>query len=539
MTMPSEQAELRTFNLDAILASSAQAKFSAFRESGLIFRYARFAYKVEELETEIELKVVYDFEIAPLFKFAPSFSLRLPASKALRDKLADRQKLEALLFQIGCMESLSYWKCFCPKYYIMDITSLKAEAKAVWLDWFYNGLGEMLYRNQINCHKAELLTFLGKENKLTATISSFTGETVQALNELMAKTSFKEKIDVSWQIVDSLSKASILPIESRKEQQAVLIPVGGGKDSVVSLELLRKAPYKRYGFAINPSQACLDSLKLADVKKADCFFIKRNLDRRIVDLNKLGFLNGHTPFSGIVAFYSYLVAYLTDIPYIALSNEASSNAATVKGSEINHQYSKTSQFEASFQTYAQTYLGNCAYYFSFLRVFNELAIARIFAKFPAYYTFFRSCNLGSRQGENMWCGECAKCLFVYLILSPYITKERLEAIFNANLLKNKALLPDLAGLLGVTEVKPFECVGTVNEVSYVMAILLNQAKAEEDCLLKEAKNWVMQGRCPFIKYQAGSYIYLGEDPLEWQEAKLIPAEFKQILQTNYAEIMGD
>lgn len=545
----------KPYNLDDILNSTAADKFQAFRKAKIDFRYARFAYRIVDSSEHIKIEALYDFRLEPLFNFCPSFSLEIPKNDQALLRLQDRVNLEKLIFQIGLMESLSYWKACCPATYILEIANLPQLAKDTWHNWYFNGLGEMLYRNNISTKESELVQFVNKtEAKLAA--STFIGTTVSQLKNLQqSELSFAARLDSSYKVVEELQSFSLeaeqpeqtiaelskQPVDSfrkpKNHQPAVLIPVGGGKDSVVSLELLKSSFLTRYSMTINGSQASLDCLDIAEIEPQHRIVIKRNLDRRIVNLNQLGFLNGHTPFSGIVAFYSYLVAYLLDIPYIALSNEASSNSATVKGSNINHQYSKTSLFEQSFQAYSQTYLGNFAYYFSFLRNLNELAIAKLFSNYKAYYPVFRSCNLGSKAKANLWCANCAKCLFVYIALSLYIQEKELVNIFQSDIFANSNLEADLAALLGVSEVKPFECVGTVSEVSYVIAKLLNARKAQS-YLLKQAENWIKANKCPYIKYQGQQYNYIGLDPLALQKAPLIPEQFRRIIQEKTNETLG-
>ena len=65
----------------------------------------------------------------------------------------------------------------------------------------------------------------------------------------------------------------------------------------------------------------------------------------MLQLNSEGYINGHTPFSAIVAFSSVLTAALNGQKYITLSNENSANESTVKDSKVNHQYSKSYEFE--------------------------------------------------------------------------------------------------------------------------------------------------------------------------------------------------
>jgi len=136
---------------------------------------------------------------------------------------------------------------------------------------------------------------------------------------------------------------------------------------------------------------------------------------------------------------------------------------------VNHQYSKSYQFERDCNAWILRRLGLPIRYFSLLRPFHELQIARQFAALPQYHLAFKSCNAGSKR--NAWCGRCAKCLFVYLMLAPFLPEERMLDIFGENLLKKPELQDELQALLGETHEKPFECVGTVEEARAALGLL--------------------------------------------------------------------
>lgn len=158
-----------------------------------------------------------------------------------------------------------------------------------------------------------------------------------------------------------------------------------------------------------------------------------------------------------------------------LSNESSANEGNLSGTSVNHQYSKSFAFEHDFQQYAHKNLMPDIHYFSLLRPFNELQIAKYFATLPQYHAVFRSCNVGSKR--NVWCRNCAKCLFVYGILSPFLPSERLSAIFGENLLEKDGLQEIFDGLVGFSPLKPFECVGTQEELCFALALTARQYRA--------------------------------------------------------------
>ena len=192
----------------------------------------------------------------------------------------------------------------------------------------------------------------------------------------------------------------------------------------------------------------------------------------MLQLNQNGYLNGHTPFSALVAFSSVLVGYIHHIPYIALSNESSANESTIKDEKINHQYSKSIEFESDFQWFNHTYLSDKIHYFSFLRPLNELQITALFTHFNDYLYDFRSCNVGSKQG--VWCGHCAKCCFVAIMLAAFNDDVTITSIFDHDMLNDPTLWPLYRQLSGLDENKPFECVGTRAEVVAAITLALTR-----------------------------------------------------------------
>ena len=221
-------------------------------------------------------------------------------------------------------------------------------------------------------------------------------------------------------------------------------------------------------FIINPKQVTLSCAQTAGYSNEKIVTVKRTIDKNLIELNKQGFINGHTPFSALVAFLSYFNAYITGKKYILLSNESSANESNVDGTKINHQYSKTYEFECDFNEYTKKYFKIDIKYFSLLRPLSEYQIAMLFSNYEKYHEIFKSCNVGSKKEPWHWCCSCPKCLFVYIILSPFLYKEKLIRIFGEDLFEKEDLLDIFIELTGYGKTKPFECVGTYEEVRYAI-----------------------------------------------------------------------
>lgn len=247
-----------------------------------------------------------------------------------------------------------------------------------------------------------------------------------------------------------------------------LVAIGGGKDSMVSIEFLRQQKEDVCLFMVGNSTFIKT---VAAQTGHNLLQIKRQVDSGLKDANDAGAYNGHVPITAINSCVAAVSALLYDFDAIVFSNERSAdvgNVQTETGQWVNHQYSKSFEFEQAFQQLINKHLASDLSYFSLLRPFSELAIVKQFAKLTDYFPHFSSCNrnfhlAGSRNQSGHWCGQCPKCAFVFLILAPFISRVQLEQIFGANLLSDESLLPLYQELLGLEGIKPFECVGEVEE----------------------------------------------------------------------------
>ena len=395
-------------------------------------QYPTFSYHSYDIEPQEDgLVLTFHFEIEGLCTFAPTTKIKTENLHLLNDynsPLAQR-----IVFSLGMVELISYWKAACPKTVRVCCGNLSAEDIAFFKHLYFRGLSEFFYLNHIDTSEAEFM-------------------------EIVCTSDAKAAED-----------AASTPYQ---DAGLHLIPVGGGKDSCVTAELCKRFGDKNIFFTVNDQPARTDTVLAAGYSEQSILRVYRTIDQNLLACNKAGFLNGHTPFSAIVAFLSYYCAYLIGAKDIVLSNESSANESNIAGTNINHQYSKSYEFETDFNTYTARNFGTGIRYFSLLRAFSELQIAKQFAAFPAYHDTFRSCNRGSRQ--NIWCGKCAKCLFVFSVLSPFLDYDRLCEIFGGDLLSDADLLADFDGLVGLSAVKPFDCVGTVREINFALCKTLEQ-----------------------------------------------------------------
>ncbi len=418
-------------------------KFKEFREKYPEFIYEN--YSIEENEKEIIIK--YKFTIPNCIEFNPSLKI---LKKNMQLKKLEGNKIENMVFSIGLIELISYWKCTCSPKVTIKCGKLNEEQKSWLKKLYFYGLGELFFTNNI-------------------------------------KTNIEEFMEIN-------SEGNKLEIEEEEDNlEGYIVPIGGGKDSCVTLETLKVDTKKDYALIVNPKPVTFECAKIAGFDNDNIIEVYRTIDPKLLELNKNGYINGHTPFSSMLAFLSYFIAYITGKKYVALSNESSANESNVLGEKINHQYSKSYEFEQDFSNYSKKYLKGNVKYFSFLRPLNELQIAKLFAKHKKYHKVFKSCNVGSKEKEWKWCTKCPKCLFVFIMLSPYLYKKELVDIFGEDLFSDEELLKTFIELTGNGETKPFECVGTFEEVNFAISLsILKLENQELPYLLKYYKdNFIM------------------------------------------------
>ena len=265
-----------------------------------------------------------------------------------------------------------------------------------------------------------------------------------------------------------------------------LVPIGGGKDSLVSVEILKSAGENATATWIG-SSALIESC--AQRSGLPMLNISRTISPVLFDYNRAGALNGHIPVTAINSAILVVAAILYGHDAIVFSNERSASSATLEydGMAINHQWSKGWDFEQGFRALVHSRVAADLDYYSLLRPLSELAVASRFARDNRYDDVFSSCNRNFRilgpKPSDRWCGHCPKCHFVFLALAPFMAKPRLLGIFGRNLLDDAAQTASFDALLEYRDHKPFECVGEGRESRAAMAALAGRAEWREDSIV--------------------------------------------------------
>lgn len=380
-------------------------------------------------------------ELAYAFDEGPELveRIRFPDAPPLR---ADRvAAFVAALRLLHGIAGVSYYKAGVPPEIVFDAGAPDADTAALLEAVYFHGLGEFAYQNKLDLR--ERIRFPRSAAKPTA--------------------------------------APKLGLTRRS-----LVPIGGGKDSLVTVELLRSVREPMTAAYVGNSaliDACIDATGLPPLK------IGRELSPLLFELNRRGAWNGHIPVTAINSAVLVLAALLYDFDAVVFSNERSASAATLEsgGVEVNHQWSKGNDFERLFRAWIAREVAADLDYFSLLRPLSELAVTRRFAPLVRYHAVFSSCNrnfkiLGERPSSR-WCGVCPKCHFVFLALAPFLPKAQLSAIFGRNLLDDETLADGFDALIEWQSHKPFECVGEARESRAALFALAARADWREDALV--------------------------------------------------------
>ncbi len=408
------------------------------QKTNVMIKTASFIFKACRFEPESQMIFLdYAYSSGQAFteviKFPGAKTVFSPEEKGALDKLLNVLHLAA---------GISYYKAFCPTKIIIENQGLSTAEADFFYKFYLLGLGEFSVEND-----------LGLRDVINFPISRDTPPT-----------------------------ASTLPLP-----RANVVPIGGGKDSLVSLEILKQSGQGFRPIAINAGPPIL-----AVIEKADCaapILISRKIDPALFQLNEQGAYNGHVPITGILSFIMAFASILYGYDTVVMSNEQSANEGNMmrNGLAVNHQYSKSLEFEQDFSRFISDNILSGFRYFSLLRPLSESGIAALFARLDKYFPSFRSCNRNFHIAEGQrrygWCCDCPKCRFVYLALAPFIGKVGMIKIFGHDMLNDETQEEGFRELLGLKGHKPFECVGEIGECRLLLKSLSLMPEWQDDIII--------------------------------------------------------
>lgn len=301
-------------------------------------------------------------------------------------------------------------------------------------------------------------------------------------------------------------------IREHRIPQRLLVPVGGGKDSAVAVEIARHSGLETVLFSVGDAEPIRETARVAGLPR---HIVTRTIDPRLIELNARGALNGHVPITAIVSCVALLTAAMHGFDAVVLANERSASAATLvwNGIEVNHQFSKSGRAERLLAGAAAEIAG-APQIFSLLRPASELSIARAFARMQQYHPAFTSCNrvfqIDPARRLSSWCCDCDKCRFVYLILAPFMTPAQLATIFGRDLLDDPDQFRGFALLTATGGEKPFECVGEVDECVAAIRLLSEHADWRDHTVVARLSAEVLADR-PVSDAQLRGHFALSDD----------------------------
>jgi len=371
------------------------------------------------------------------------------------------------------MAGVSYYKTAAPRHIVVETGALTRAEMRLCHDIYDRGMREFAYRNDLAVPMDLEISTPGAQHE--------------------SRGENHEENDPQISVAEA-------------PEPGIAVPIGGGKDSIVVLEALKKPSETRDPneprdprdpktseepkepedprpllVSVNPNPAVE---RIASISGLDLARIRRTLDPLLFDLNEQGALNGHVPVTAIVSLLTVAGGYLYGYDTTAIALESSADAPTrvlgeepdgtgSNGVDVNHQWSKSVEFEAQLQQVLRESVHQSIRYLSPLRMFSELEITAAFATLTPYLSAFRSCNRASRISAPVdgWCLACPKCRFVFLALATVLARQEVTAIFGADLLDDEAQAEGFFDMLDARR-KPFECVGTVEEVAQALRQLL-------------------------------------------------------------------
>jgi UDP-N-acetyl-alpha-D-muramoyl-L-alanyl-L-glutamate epimerase len=381
-------------------------------------------FRIEDASADLSphgVTLRFSFAAGPL-RFRPSVQLTgLNPEEAARVTAPTARRIVRAL---AIVEAFSYWKALCSP--VIEVTLPAPDAGE--LDWwraFWPGaMGEFFYRNQIDYTAADFLVIRGP-------------------------AAAPERLAGAADGADG----------------APLVLFSGGKDS---LALARIAAAARGAapvdfFLYNPG-ARLRGMTEPLATGGRVLEARRAILPELLRLNAAGHPNGHTPFSAYLAFAAMLTGYLRGSGPVVAGNSRSDdepNVPSYLGRPVNHQWTKSYEFETAIGAYRDRWLPGAPGYSSPLRPLYELQIIASLSGDVDAYLRTASCN---RAPAGAWCRSCAKCAWVFLATAALFGQDLAIRKIGADMFADPALAGVYQEMAGLTGTKPFECTGTEGEV---------------------------------------------------------------------------
>ncbi len=359
-------------------------------------------------------------------------------------------KLKPIFESLHMILGISYYKLFCPKNIVVQSCVLSRGQAAYWNNVYTKGLGEFFYKNNID----------------------FRG---------LVSFPYKEKLEENHDEISLTQKA--------------LVPIGGGKDSIVTTEILKENGCNFDIYTLNAFKIQKD---VAQVLGKEPMNVARYIDKKLLDSSYTqNTYQGHVPITAIYTYVGILLCMLYSYSYLILSNERSSDFGNVHylGENISHQWSKSSEFEDLTREYVKENISTHLEYFSLLRPFYEIKIVEMFSKYPQYFEVFSSSNhnfsLVPKDINGRWDYLSPKTAFIYTMCAAFISDSEMKRIFDKDLFNDEHIIPIIKELLGLGKIKPFDCVGLPDEVFAGIFLAYKRGAYKDSLVMDYFKNEIL------------------------------------------------
>lgn len=408
----------------------------------LRYRIPEFVYESFNFYRNADgVKAEYVYRLGE-YTFRPT--VEIPTADIRNDEIDD-QFLSYLFFNFGIINGLHYYKLSIPPVFRIKAGYIDENQRIFFKKVFYGELVEFLYNNNLRVPYEDFVTFICED------------ESEHHPHSYHFETHFEGNI----------------------------IPIGGNKNSVVTLEALQPMHEQNLCFLYHyghddANVAATDCIKEAGYGLESVVDFNLSLDPQLAELGQQGFYNGRVSLSSCFAFAAYITAYLNKKQNIILSNSAFAGN--------NHQYTKSYDFETDFQNYIDHCFSPQIRYFSILRSMNEYGIFQKFIKHSLYFNIFGGCNNATE--EKRWCGHCPRCLYNYIMLYPLVSHDKLEHIFGGDLLDDQRLLPSFTNLVTSGSSSPFDFIGAREEIIYSLQLACGQAGGKYPILLQYFRDYL-------------------------------------------------
>lgn len=416
------------------MATDVQQRVARFDPAS----FERFRFVSRELDANGIARLTYALDERVFF----TESVRIPVGRGGKD--SHLRRASGLLDLLHWVAGVSYFKTAVPPSIGFESGKPSPATAALLAALYSEGLGEFAYQNRLPLPRPSF----GSQRPGTPTTGART--------------------------------------PAQHPPRRVLVPVGGGKDSAVAIEIIRRSGIEFQLFSVGDA---VPIARTAAVAGAPRLIATRQLDPALTDLNDVGALNGHIPVTAVVACIALLTAALNGFDAVALANERSASRGNLEwdGVDVNHQFSKSLRAERLLSA-ALAEVAPEMQMFSVLRPASELSIARAFARMTDYHPAFTSCNSVFRldpvlRGRS-WCRDCPKCRFVFLALAPFSEPEHLREVFGGDLLADERQFEGFALLTATGGPKPFECVGEEEESLAAMRLLAEDARWRDHAVVR-------------------------------------------------------